>query len=182
MDLVQEAAVHEDDRANVLHFSDYLGINAATESDLLWIAEQLMHAPLPEGWNEYTVDGASDGAAYFHNAAKNITSWTHPADEAYKALVIVERHKRHISQSASTAVPGDAGNPGDMAEVVAQNTVAIEHWAATLMARVLAAWREQHQLDVGESYHRITPQHIQYGDWDATHDGIAVMGSPGLPP
>ena len=37
----------------------FLGIDAATEPHLLWLAEKAILAPLPPGWTEYEEDGVT---------------------------------------------------------------------------------------------------------------------------
>jgi hypothetical protein len=67
-----------------------LGINPATETHLMWIAEHCRTAPLPRGWIELV---AEEGDSYFHNADRGETTWHHPLDPYFKQLVAANRQK-----------------------------------------------------------------------------------------
>lgn len=75
----------EVDEEKLHEYAEYLGINVATETQLLWIAERCMRAPLPRGWEEFTDDDS--GKTYFHNQAKSETSWEHPLDSHVRAII-----------------------------------------------------------------------------------------------
>uniref|UniRef100_A0A7S3DK31 WW domain-containing protein n=1 Tax=Palpitomonas bilix TaxID=652834 RepID=A0A7S3DK31_9EUKA len=60
-----------------------LGMEPLEDAKLLWIADECVRSPLPDGWVE-SYDPAG-GTFYFHTK-KNISSWTHPADEYYKEV------------------------------------------------------------------------------------------------
>jgi hypothetical protein len=47
----------------VLEYAQYFGINPKAEPHLMWIAEEGMDPPLPDGWGEH-IDG--DGRPYFY--------------------------------------------------------------------------------------------------------------------
>lgn len=75
----------EVDEEKLREYAEYLGINAATETHLLWIAERCMSAPLPRGWEEFLDDDS--GKTYFHNQAKSETAWEHPLDSHVRAVI-----------------------------------------------------------------------------------------------
>eukprot|EP00873_Tetraselmis_striata_P035234 jgi/Tetstr1/455498/TSEL_042326.t1 len=61
-------------------------MDLARDSDLLWIAEQALQAPLPTNWSQY-YDNAS-GNDYFVNDITGVTTWEHPLDEHFRALYV----------------------------------------------------------------------------------------------
>ena len=63
--------------------------NNETET-LLWIAEEGIKAPLPDGWKPVTTD---KGDLYYFNFNTGESMWEHPCDEHYKNLVKSERKK-----------------------------------------------------------------------------------------
>jgi len=86
----------EHDKA-VRECARYLGIHPQSERHLLWIAEEALYAPLPDGWEE----GEDNGDPYFHNKETGDTIWEHPMDPYYRDLVIKEREKGDASDDGS---------------------------------------------------------------------------------
>ena len=60
------------------------GIDPATEPHLMWIAEEGMNPPLPEGWSEHT-DG--DGRPFYYCVSTRKSTYEHPYDPYFKDLV-----------------------------------------------------------------------------------------------
>ena len=56
-------AVAQEYDEEVLEYAGYFGIDPQAEPHLMWIAEEGMNPPLPEGWTEHT-DG--DGRPYYY--------------------------------------------------------------------------------------------------------------------
>eukprot|EP00441_Pelagodinium_beii_P041915 CAMPEP_0197632896 /NCGR_PEP_ID=MMETSP1338-20131121/9424_1 /TAXON_ID=43686 ORGANISM="Pelagodinium beii, Strain RCC1491" /NCGR_SAMPLE_ID=MMETSP1338 /ASSEMBLY_ACC=CAM_ASM_000754 /LENGTH=1198 /DNA_ID=CAMNT_0043204473 /DNA_START=88 /DNA_END=3684 /DNA_ORIENTATION=+ len=70
-------------KADVLEMLSYvhsLGIDHVRESEMLWIAEEAYHAPLPPGWTEHVDDS---GRTYFYNMNIRESLWQHPLDEVF---------------------------------------------------------------------------------------------------
>ncbi len=79
----------------------YLGIDPKAELHLLWIAEEAMQAPLPDGWHvqqmrvvlpaSSSLSNSSMGNKhtqyYWHSSDPKATQWEHPLDEFYRSLV-----------------------------------------------------------------------------------------------
>ena len=67
----------------------FLGIDAAKEPQLLWLAEKAIIAPLPPGWVEYE-DG---GVTYYANGEGEAapTTYEHPNDKLFAQLVAAVR-------------------------------------------------------------------------------------------
>ena len=62
----------------VVEYAVYLGIDVRAEGHLLWIAEEGLRAPLPEGFTEHA---DADGTPFFVSAATGESSWEHPLDQ-----------------------------------------------------------------------------------------------------
>eukprot|EP00899_Mesostigma_viride_P026273 jgi/Mesvir1/6830/Mv09011-RA.1 len=78
----------------------YLQIDVATEGHMLWIAKQAVQAVLPPNWNEH-YDTA--GSMYYYNAITGKSTYKHPMDDYFYALVREERTKaaQGIKKAAS---------------------------------------------------------------------------------
>jgi len=63
------------------------GIDPAKEPELLWIAEEGIRAPLPLGYSSHM----ENGEIYFYHDESKKSSWEHPLDSHYKALVVAHR-------------------------------------------------------------------------------------------
>jgi hypothetical protein len=68
----------------VLEYATYFGIDPQREPHLMWIAEEGMDPPLPEGWGEHT-DG--DGRPYYYCQSTRKSTYEHPYDPYFKDLV-----------------------------------------------------------------------------------------------
>ena len=62
----------------VLEAARYIGIDPIVESQFLWIAEEMLCAPLPDGFTEHTDD---EGNIYFYSAKTGQSMWEHPLYE-----------------------------------------------------------------------------------------------------
>lgn len=67
-----------------LEFVRSLGIDPATDNEMLWIAEEAFQAPLPPGWSEHEDE---TGLTYFHRMATGESVWQHPMDGLYREIV-----------------------------------------------------------------------------------------------
>jgi hypothetical protein len=60
----------------------FLGMDPDVDQDYMWIAEEALKAPLPEGWQQGL---AEDGTPYyFNNTTDGPSLWVHPLDEKYR--------------------------------------------------------------------------------------------------
>ena len=64
-------------------YAEYIGMDTATDSPLLWIAEQAACTPLPHGWVEMA---DHTGRPFFFNRAAGVASYEHPHDKDFRAL------------------------------------------------------------------------------------------------
>lgn len=105
----------------------FLGIDPAKEPNLMWIARQCLDAQLPAAWSEYFEEGS--GNAYYFNELTEITTWEHPLDAHFKAMVQEERlahaARKVLSSANYSTATGAAGDSADDSqqrdEVVAQS-------------------------------------------------------------
>ena len=67
----------------VLEYASYLGMDPDQDEELLWIAEQALRAPVPEGWEEL-MDPL--GNLYFYNEGTMQATRQHPMDGYYQSL------------------------------------------------------------------------------------------------
>ena len=67
----------------VLEYASYLGMDPEQDEELLWIAEQALRAPVPEGWEEL-MDPL--GNLYFYNEDTMQATRQHPMDGYYQSL------------------------------------------------------------------------------------------------
>ncbi len=70
---------YEPSEAEVLEYAAWLGMDAATDGDLLSIAREGLRAPLPPEWRPCKTAG-SDEVFYF-NYSTGASTWTHPCDD-----------------------------------------------------------------------------------------------------
>ena len=62
-------------------YAVYLGIDLVEDSDLVYIAEWAINAPLPEGWSEHVDE---EGHEFYFNTMTNVSTYEHPLDEQYR--------------------------------------------------------------------------------------------------
>ncbi len=79
-------------RTAVEEHARYLGMDPADpdHSELMWIAEEALTAPLPDDWEQGVTD---DGTPYFFNVETKESVWDHPLDEHYQKVFKVELKK-----------------------------------------------------------------------------------------
>jgi hypothetical protein len=84
----------------VSEYAQYLGLVPGVDGELLWVAEQALLAPVPEGWR-ITEDHL--GRAFYINADTGESSWEHPFDEDYRDLA--ERMRGAVSSLSGNPPP-----------------------------------------------------------------------------
>ncbi len=65
----------------------YLGMDVEADSDLLYIAEWALTAPVPEGW---TVHLDKQGREYFYHTGTKKSQYEHPMDQHYQEVRVIE--------------------------------------------------------------------------------------------
>ena len=89
----------------VLEYAAYLGMDAEQDEELMWIAEQALRAPVPDGWEEL-MDPL--GNLYFYNEGTMQTTRQHPMDGYYQSLYRKLRLQRTQGGGRPPSVPGGA--------------------------------------------------------------------------
>ncbi len=85
-------------------YAKWLGLDPATDSDLLWIAREGLKAPLPDEWKPCR---SPLGDLYYFNFTSGRSAWEHPSDSYYKwvlagsALLPRSRHPAIILTPSS---------------------------------------------------------------------------------
>eukprot|EP00668_Euglena_longa_P002627 GGOE01003072.1.p1 GENE.GGOE01003072.1~~GGOE01003072.1.p1 ORF type:complete len:545 (-),score=110.95 GGOE01003072.1:369-2003(-) len=87
--------------ANVLQRAKQLGINAAADPDLMWIAKEAVDTPLPVGWSQH----ADEGQVYFVNDQTGEGSAEHPLNAYFRALLYKHKLQKAQGTPAATARP-----------------------------------------------------------------------------
>ena len=77
--------------SQVLDYANWLGMEINQDSQLTWIAEEGLKAPLPDNWRQCKTDTAD---LYYFNFQTGESIWDHPLDEQFKALYKRENKKR----------------------------------------------------------------------------------------
>ena len=73
---------------------DVLGMQREDLNEFLWIADEAMRAPLPDGWEQH--EDESRGKPYYVNEDTGETQWTHPSDDFYREkFPRLRRQRRH---------------------------------------------------------------------------------------
>lgn len=94
---IVEGAFPELFQAGVYEHARLLGIDPATEPDLMWIARESLVAPLPHGWSNATA--SETGEPYYYNTESGESRWDHPCDDQFRQLVHEYRHRQSFSES-----------------------------------------------------------------------------------
>lgn len=86
----------------VRDYAKEIGIDPDSEPELMWLAREGVIAPLPAGWKPCQ---DVTGDIYYFNFSTGQSSWDHPGDESYRALVIQERERCKQNGTAGGAGP-----------------------------------------------------------------------------
>jgi centrosomal protein CEP164 len=86
---------YEPMREEVLEAAEQLGIDAAAEERLMWIARKALKAPLPEGWRPCA---SPEGEVYFFNFDSGESVWERPLDQQWRELYMATKAKPAAEQ------------------------------------------------------------------------------------
>ena len=114
-----------DAAAEMRHVAEYLDINVENESHLMWIAQDFIDTPLPDGWLEAADE---NGTSYYYNLLTGESSWAHPYFEMFANEVIKQRRAYDCMSIAQKFGPK------------AFKKRYFKRWAKDFMKRV---WREK---------------------------------------
>ncbi|KAJ1480554.1 hypothetical protein T484DRAFT_1956346 [Baffinella frigidus] len=107
------------DAKQIMEYAVYIGIEPTKEPHLLWIAEEGMQAPVPEGFTEHQ---DANGEVYFYKVDTKESMWEHPMDQHYMGLVKQFR--------GSPATPNEEERRFDKEKVKRVNDAAVAAEAA----------------------------------------------------
>lgn len=105
-------AEFEPTQEDVDEYAKWLGMDPATDSELMWIAIEGLKAPLPKGWKACETQ---EGEMYYFNFDTGESSWDHPLDTFYKDKFRDEKAKlqrKRTSGGASTGALQPPNLPG----------------------------------------------------------------------
>ncbi|KAL4477349.1 hypothetical protein ABPG72_002343 [Tetrahymena utriculariae] len=84
-------------KEEIIEYAKYLGMDVLKDQRYLYIAEEGLRAPLPEGWKEYITQ---EGEIYYFNQEKQMSQWEHPSDEFYKQKFMEQKNKDQLAQQS----------------------------------------------------------------------------------
>eukprot|EP00929_Paragymnodinium_shiwhaense_P016309 TRINITY_DN12458_c0_g1_i1.p1 TRINITY_DN12458_c0_g1~~TRINITY_DN12458_c0_g1_i1.p1 ORF type:complete len:481 (+),score=100.75 TRINITY_DN12458_c0_g1_i1:114-1556(+) len=73
-----------EESTELLDYARQLGLDPVADLDLMWLAEEALATPLPQGWSMFHTQ---DNQPYFFNEITQDSCWFHPVDSCYKELV-----------------------------------------------------------------------------------------------
>ena len=85
-------------REAILAHAEFLGIDPVEDEEFLYIAEEALTAPLPEGWEQ---GFAEDGTPYHFNPTTKESLWEHPLDEHYRNMFRDLKAKKLVKQKSN---------------------------------------------------------------------------------
>lgn len=75
-----KVAIHHNYSDEVIDMAEYLGIRLLSEPQLLWIVEEALKAPLPDGWTIVN----DNNRTFFYHKESNTSRWDHPLDPYFR--------------------------------------------------------------------------------------------------
>ena len=84
------------DKEDLLDYCIWLGLDPIADSNLMWIAEEALRAPLPLEWEICRTEGDDD--IFYYNSTTGEVSWDHPCDKHYRDMYLQEKanHPKEI--------------------------------------------------------------------------------------
>ena len=111
-------------REELEDYAEYLGIDMAVDSNLLWIAEEAYFAPLPENFEEHTNER---GDKYYYNPVSKDSAWAHPMDTYFRKMAMAFSIKNLMAE------------PKVVEEVEEEGPKGLDKATSQAMGRMLAA-------------------------------------------
>ena len=95
--------------AEIVEYARWIGMDPLADSHLLWICEEALDAPLPDGWSEHFDE---EDEAYYHNAHSAETTREHPLDVHYRQLYFsLKQRSQGSAEPAPAPQPQRPGGP-----------------------------------------------------------------------
>lgn len=96
--------------SDVLEYAEYLGMDIKSDAHLLWIADEALQAPEPQGW-EQRLD--PKGGVYYYHPTTGMSLSQHPLDHHYQQFYLqmkAQYDAMYTGKGGNAAAP--AGAPG----------------------------------------------------------------------
>ena len=94
-----------ENRVQIQKYADFIGLNLNTYPELMWLAEEGLTCPVPEGWEIVKTQDSH----HFKHAGTGATRPDHPMDDHYRTLA--QKHMRQIEDQRSSR--GNSPNSGN---------------------------------------------------------------------
>jgi len=102
--------------SDVLEYAEYLGMDIKEDAHLLWIADEALQAPEPQGW-EQRLD--PKGGVYYYHPTTGMSLNQHPLDHHYQqfylqmkaqydAMYASEKKEKDEAMAAMSSAPGSS--------------------------------------------------------------------------
>jgi hypothetical protein len=96
-----------------------LDIDLVFDADLLYIAEELLMSPVPEGWETHEDD---QGRKYYSSKTTLKTQWQHPMEEYYKGVVFMRKEGEQLLEEKASRSPPTPEETREMARYFGVDT------------------------------------------------------------
>mmetsp|Transcript_14885 Transcript_14885/g.24859 ORF Transcript_14885/g.24859 Transcript_14885/m.24859 type:complete len:760 (+) Transcript_14885:1-2280(+) len=94
--------------SDVLEYAEYLGMDIKEDAHLLWIADEALQAPEPQGW-EQRLD--PKGGVYYYHPTTGMSLNQHPLDHHYQQFYLqMKAQYDAMYAQKGDAITDDAGN------------------------------------------------------------------------
>mmetsp|Transcript_5942 Transcript_5942/g.8023 ORF Transcript_5942/g.8023 Transcript_5942/m.8023 type:complete len:496 (+) Transcript_5942:60-1547(+) len=90
-----------------------LGIDLVFDSDLLYIAEDLLLSALPDGWLRHKDE---NNKSYYHSPSTSTTQWSHPLEMYYRGLVFMRKEGDQLLEEKAQQNPPTPAECREMAK------------------------------------------------------------------
>ena len=91
--------------SDILGYAEYIGMDIKEDAHLLWIADEALQAPEPQGW-EQRLD--PKGGVYYYHPTTGMSLNQHPLDHHYQQFYL----QMKAQYDAMYTSKGDAGGEG----------------------------------------------------------------------
>ena len=95
--------------SDVLEYAEYLGMDIKEDAHLLWIADEALQAPEPQGW-EQRLD--PKGGVYYYHPTTGMSLNQHPLDHHYQQFYMQMKAQYDAMYQGQKGQPPAAGTPG----------------------------------------------------------------------
>jgi len=105
--------------SDVLEYAEYLGMDIKEDAHLLWIADEALQAPEPQGW-EQRLD--PKGGVYYYHPTTGMSLNQHPLDHHYQQFYLQMKAQYDAMYQGNAAAAAATPTPGVPAAEAAPGT------------------------------------------------------------